>query len=191
MRRYHCTIAHDHSAGFIPVAWPAVGQLSYFFLVSRHRGDSFKVKSTTSSPVTVLISWCNVNTATPVTSLIIASMSGRAVSIKCVRTLFEEVPPFLGRQSLDEVLFGRGQDASEADHQQVADQVRADVLWTTAHIVVFETDDPGAHGGFDLSLCSHDDLDCCCQVSATDAICSAANSFATRHGAIIGDSRRC
>lgn len=56
MRRHHCTIAHDHFAAFIPIAWPAVEQSSYCFLISRHTGDSLKVKSMTSSPVTVLIS---------------------------------------------------------------------------------------------------------------------------------------
>ena len=56
-----------------------------FFFVSRNRGDSARVKSKTSSPVTVLMSWCKLTTLTPVTSWTIASMSGRAVSSRWVR----------------------------------------------------------------------------------------------------------
>jgi len=40
----------------------------YLLLVSRKLGALESVKSTTSSPVAVLISWCRVNTSTPVTS---------------------------------------------------------------------------------------------------------------------------
>ena len=40
----------------------------HFFFVSRKRGDSARVKTTTSSPVTVLISWCRLTTLVPVTS---------------------------------------------------------------------------------------------------------------------------
>ena len=40
----------------------------YFFHVSRTRGNLAKVKSKTSSPVTVLMSWCKLTTLTPVTS---------------------------------------------------------------------------------------------------------------------------
>ena len=40
----------------------------YCFFVPRKRGDSDRVKSTTSSPVTVLMSWCRLDTLTPVIS---------------------------------------------------------------------------------------------------------------------------
>ena len=40
----------------------------YFFLASRKEGAWARVKSTTSSPVTVLISWCRLSTLTSVTS---------------------------------------------------------------------------------------------------------------------------
>ena len=36
----------------------------------------------TSSPISVLMSWCMVTTVTPVTFSTIASMTGRVVSIK-------------------------------------------------------------------------------------------------------------
>jgi hypothetical protein len=47
-------------------------------------------------------------------------------------------------------LFGRGQDALEADHQEVAEQVGADVLGPPAHVFLFEAAHPFADGGFDL-----------------------------------------
>jgi hypothetical protein len=56
------------------------------------------------------------------------------------------------------VLFGRGQHALEADHQQVADQVGMDVLGPPAHIVLFEAADPFADCGFDFSLGFHNNL---------------------------------
>ena len=37
--------------------------------------------------------------------------------------LFEQVSPLLGRERLDQVLFGGGQDALEADHENVVDQM--------------------------------------------------------------------
>ena len=43
-------------------------QLLDFRFVSRNRGASAKVKSTTSSPVRVLMSWCMLTTLMPVTS---------------------------------------------------------------------------------------------------------------------------
>ena len=45
----------------------------YFFFASRRSGDWARVKRTTSSPVTVLMSWCMVTTLTPVISWTIAS----------------------------------------------------------------------------------------------------------------------
>jgi hypothetical protein len=33
--------------------------------------------------------------------------------------LLEQIPPLLGRQRLDQLLFGGGQDAFEADHEQI------------------------------------------------------------------------
>ena len=47
-----------------------------FFLVSRKDGASARVKTKTSSPVTVLISWCRLTTLMPVTSRTIASSRG-------------------------------------------------------------------------------------------------------------------
>ncbi len=47
---------------------PTHGSVRYFRLESRKDSGSASVKSTTSSPVTVLMSWCRLNTLTPVTS---------------------------------------------------------------------------------------------------------------------------
>jgi hypothetical protein len=54
-----------------------------------HSGDLASVKTMTSFPVAVLMSWCRLNTLTPATSWIMASMRGRADSIRWVRTCFE------------------------------------------------------------------------------------------------------
>ena len=72
---------------------------------------------------------------------------------------FEQVPPLLGRQRLDQLLFGRGQDALEADHEKVADQVGVNVLGPPAHVFLFKARHPFADGGFDFSLCFHGDLE--------------------------------
>ena len=71
-----------------------LSQHRYFFFVSRKRGDLTRVKSTISSPVTVLISWCRLSTLTPVISWTIASMIGRAVSINWILTCFRRSRPF-------------------------------------------------------------------------------------------------
>jgi len=49
------------------------------------RGASVKLKRITSSPVTVLMSWCMLNTFTPTTSWTIDSNIGRANSSSCSR----------------------------------------------------------------------------------------------------------
>jgi hypothetical protein len=73
--------------------------------------------------------------------------------------LLEQVPPLLGRQGLDQLLFGRRQNPLEADHEQVADQVGVDVLGPPAHVVLLEARDPFADGRFDLSQRFHGVLD--------------------------------
>ena len=72
--------------------------------------------------------------------------------------LLEQVPALLGRERLDEVLFGRGQDALEPDHDQVVDQVRADVLGAAAHVFLLEAAHPLADGSLDLALRLQSDL---------------------------------
>ena len=72
--------------------------------------------------------------------------------------LLEQVPPLLGRERLDEVLFGGGQDALEPDHDQVVDQVRVDVLGSAAHVFLFETAHALADGSLDLALRLQSDL---------------------------------
>ena len=113
------------------------------------------MKSTTSSPVTVLMSWCRLTTLTPVTSWTIASMVGRAVSIRWIRTCLSRSLPFSAGSDWTEMLFCRRQDALEADDKQIADQVSVNVLGSPAHVILFKAADPVANGGFDLSLCLH------------------------------------
>jgi len=76
--------------------------------------------------VAVLMSWCTLSTLTAVTPWTRASMVGRAVSIRWVRTCFKEVAALLAWKGLGQVLFGGGQDALEPDHEKVADQVGVD-----------------------------------------------------------------
>ena len=96
----------------------------YFLFTSRCAGAWSKVKSTISSPVPVLISWCRDRTWQPVTSSIIASKRGRTVSIRWVRTCLSRSLPFSAGSDSDEMLFSCGQNANQADYQQIADQVR-------------------------------------------------------------------
>ena len=72
--------------------------------------------------------------------------------------LFEQVPPLLGRERLDQMLFGRGQDALEADHEKIIDQVCVDVFGPPAHVLLLEATDPFTDGGFDFPLRFHGDL---------------------------------
>jgi hypothetical protein len=134
---------------------------AHFFLASRNSGDVAKVNRTTSSPLTVLMSWCRLNTLTPATSCTMASKTGRAVSISWVRTCLsrsQQVPPLVRGERLDQLLFGRGQDALEADDEQITDQVGVDVLGAAAHVFLFKARDPFADGRFDFALCFHGDL---------------------------------
>ena len=130
-----------------------------FLRVSRTGGGSARVKIKTSSPVTVLMSWCRLTTFMPVTSLIIASKSGRAVSSRWVRTCLSKSLPFSAGQRLDQMLLGRGQDALQADHEEIIDQVGANVLGPASHIFLLEARDPFADGGFDFALGFHVDLE--------------------------------
>ena len=107
----------------------------------------------------VLMSWCRLNTLTPVISWTIASMTGRAVSISWVRTCLSRSRPFSAGSDLDQLLFGRGQDALEADHEEIADQVGVNVLGAAAHVFLLEAADPFADGGFDFSLRLHANLE--------------------------------
>src|SRR4029453_17082246 len=72
----------------VPARKPAGNQRKLILFLSRYCGASLKTNSTTSSPVTVLMSWCMLMTRLFVASSIIDSTSGRAVSIRCVRTCF-------------------------------------------------------------------------------------------------------
>jgi len=72
--------------------------------------------------------------------------------------LFEEVSPFFDRQRLDQVLFGRGQDALQANDDEVAQYMSANVLGAPSHVLLFKVSDPFADGGFDFSLSFHSDF---------------------------------
>jgi len=98
----------------------------YCFFVARVRGESVRLKITTSSPLTVLTSWWRLDTRTPVISWTIAS------------------------------IIGRGQYTLEADHEQITDQMGLNVLGAPAHEFLFKATDPLGNGGFDFALGFHE-----------------------------------
>jgi hypothetical protein len=65
--------------------------------------------------------------------------------------LFQEISPVLGLERLYQMLFGGGQNPLEPDHEQITDQVGADVLGATAHALLHKAAHPLADGGFDFS----------------------------------------
>ena len=65
--------------------------------------------------------------------------------------LFEQVPALLGREGHDHLLFGRGQDALKTDHEEITDQMGANVPGPPAEVVVMKASDEFANGGFDLT----------------------------------------
>jgi hypothetical protein len=71
--------------------------------------------------------------------------------------LLEQFPPFLGRKRLDQVLFGRGQNAAKADHKKITEQVRVDVLGSPAHVVLLKAANSLTNSGFEFAQCSHID----------------------------------
>lgn len=57
------------------------------------------------------------------------------------------------------MFFGGGQNARQADHEEITDQMRTDGLRFPAHVFLFEPGRPDGDGGFDVTLRFHDDLD--------------------------------
>jgi hypothetical protein len=57
------------------------------------------------------------------------------------------------------MLFGRRQNALQADHEQVAEQMGVDVLGSPAHEILLEATDSVANRGFDFTLRLHGDHD--------------------------------
>ena len=52
----------------------------------------------------------------------------------------------------NQMLFGGGQNALKPDHDQIIDQVCADILRSAAHVFQLEANHALADGGFDLTL---------------------------------------
>ena len=77
----------------------------------------------------VLMSWCRVNDldAGDLLDHRLHDRTGRFNQMG--PHLLEQVPPLFGRKRLDQMLFGRGQDALKADHEEIAEQVGVDVPW--------------------------------------------------------------
>ena len=127
----------------------------YFIFASRKSGDRARVKRTTSSPVMVLMSWCMVTTLTPVTFSTIASRTGRAVSIRWVRTCFSKSRPFSAGSDLTKCCSAAVKTPWRRTTRKIPEQVGVDVLGAPAHVILLEATDSLADGSFDLSLGSH------------------------------------
>ena len=67
--------------------------------------------------------------------------------------LFQQVAPFFNRQRGHQMLLGGSQNTLQPNHQQIANQMRTDVLGPPAHVFLLEMGNPLADGSFDLSLC--------------------------------------
>jgi len=74
--------------------------------------------------------------------------------------LLEQIPALVGMERLDQLLFGRRQDAAEAHHEKIANEVGVDLLGAAAHVLLFEAADPFADCGLDLALCLHGHREC-------------------------------
>ncbi len=73
--------------------------------------------------------------------------------------LFDQVSSLLGWERLDQLLFGSGQNALEADHEQIAGQMGVNVLRPPAHILLLEATDAFADSGFDFTLGFHSNIE--------------------------------
>src|SRR6202158_5664391 len=82
------------------------------------RGASAKEKMTTSSPVTVLMSWCMLNTFTPATSWTSDSNIGRANSSSCFRTCLMRSLPFFAGHGTDVMVHAQHLHASDLVDQR-------------------------------------------------------------------------
>ena len=56
--------------------------------------------------------------------------------------LIEQVPAPIARKRLDQMLFGGGQNAVKADHEDISEQVGVNVRGTPAHVVPLEATAP-------------------------------------------------
>src|SRR5665213_448190 len=72
--------------------------------------------------------------------------------------LFEQVPALVAGEGLDQMLLGGGQHPAEPDHNQIADQMGANVLWAPAHVFLLESAHALGNFAFDFALCFHGSL---------------------------------
>src|ERR1700733_1857232 len=74
------------------------------------------------------------------------------LGVKRGPSLLEQRSPLLGGNRSCQLLFGGGQGPPKTDHKEITDQMGADVLWPPAHVLLHNTTDSFADGGFDLIL---------------------------------------
>jgi hypothetical protein len=69
--------------------------------------------------------------------------------------LFQQAPPLLDRVRHNQVQLGRGQNTLKTDHDEVAEQVDANIPRPSSHVFLFKPTDVAANGRFDLALGFH------------------------------------
>ena len=88
----------------------------------------------------------------PVISRTIASMTGRAVSIRWGRTYLSKSIPFSAGNDWTRCCSATVNTPRRWTHEEIAEQVGANVLRSPAHVVLLKATDSFADGGFDFSL---------------------------------------
>ena len=61
---------------------------------------------------------------------------------------FDEIPSFLRRRRPGQLPFGHSQNTLQADHQEIFDQVYANLLRSPSQVFLLEANDPLADGCF-------------------------------------------
>jgi hypothetical protein len=73
--------------------------------------------------------------------------------------LFEQVASLVGRQRLNEMLLGRGENTFQANDEQVIDEVGTDMFRTATHEFLLETRHPFTDGRLNFAECFHGRLE--------------------------------
>ena len=71
--------------------------------------------------------------------------------------LLEELPPLLGRKRLGQPVFGRAENALNADYQEITEQMGANVPGSPAEVLLLKAMYSLTNGGFEFFQRSHSD----------------------------------
>ena len=113
---------------------------------------SAKEKMTTSSPVTVLMSWCILNTFTPATSWTSDSSIGRANSSSCFLTCLMRSLPFSGDNDLPSCRSARVKTPRMRTTKRSLMKMGVDLLRPPSQILLLKANDPITDCCFALCL---------------------------------------